>query len=72
MASTMPDTSRPAREGGAGCGLPPEQVQAWMDTVRADLLRVQARLAYLHLEELRLAEQHRLLTQLLAATADSR
>ena len=63
MASTIDDTSQPAREGGAGCGLPPEQVHAWMETVHADLARVRARLEYLQLEE-----QYRLLSQLLASS----
>ena len=68
MASTIDDTSQPAREGGAGCGLPSEQVHTWMDSVRADLERVRARVEFLHLEEQRLEEQYRLLSQLLASS----
>jgi hypothetical protein len=68
MTSTMQGTAQPAREGGAGCGLPADQVHGWMDAVRVDLERVRARIDYLQLEEERLEEQYRLLAQLLASS----
>ncbi len=68
MTQALRDTSRPAREGGAGTGLPSEQVHGWMDSVRIDLERVRARIDYLQLEVQRLEEQYRLLAQLLASS----
>jgi hypothetical protein len=68
MTEALPGTSLPAREGGAGSGLPSEQVHGWMETVCADLERVRARIDYLQLEEQRLEEQYRLLAQLLASS----
>jgi len=71
MAQALRDSPQPAREEPPGCGLPPEQVHAWMETVRDDLARVRTRLEYLQLEERRLVEQQRLLTELLAASGRS-
>jgi hypothetical protein len=69
MAEALRDVSRPARAEPPGCGLPPEQVQAWMETVADDLARVRVRLEYLQLEEQRLVEQQRLLGELLASSS---
>jgi len=68
MAEALRDVSRPVRAEPPGCGLPPEQVHAWMDTVAGDLARVRARLDYLQLAEVRLVEQQRLLAELLATS----
>jgi hypothetical protein len=68
MTQALRDTAQPAREGGAGAGLPSEQVHGWMESVRTDLERVRARMEYLQIEEERLEEQYRLLAQLLASS----
>jgi hypothetical protein len=68
MIEALLGTAAPAREGGAVRGLPSDQVHGWMDSVRADLERVRARIEYLQLEEQRLDEQSRLLARLLASS----
>lgn len=50
-------------------GLPPEQVQAWLDSVQEQIRRVQARVEYLQAELARLQEQESLLLELLASAS---
>jgi hypothetical protein len=49
-------------------GLPPEQLRQWLEWVRDDLHQITARVDYMLAEQARLAEQERLLGQLLDAT----
>lgn len=51
------------------CGLPPEQVHAWLDSVQDQARRVQARIEYLRAEQSRLHDQERLLVELLASAS---
>ena len=55
--------------GDATCGLPPDQVQAWLAQVQDDVRRVRARLEYLRAEESRLEAQQQLLGELLTSSA---
>lgn len=50
-------------------GLPPEQVQAWLESVQEQIRRVQARVEYLQAELARLQEQESLLMELLASAS---
>lgn len=50
-------------------GLPPEQVQAWLDSVQEQVRRVQTRIDYLQSELARLQEQESLLMELMASAA---
>ena len=68
MTEAMVGMTPPAREHAPGGGLPSQQVQAWLDSVRADLERVRARIDFMQVEEERLEEQHRLLAELLASS----
>jgi TolA-binding protein len=50
-------------------GLPPDQVQAWLDSVQDQIRRVQTRIEYLQAEQARLQEQESLLMELHASAA---
>lgn len=56
------------RADAATCGLPPDQVHAWLAQVQDDLRRVRSRLEYLRAEEQRLEGQQHLLAELLASS----
>jgi hypothetical protein len=58
-----------ARGDAANCGLPPDQVHAWLAQVQDDARRVRARLEYLRAEESRLEAQQQLLAELLTSSA---
>jgi hypothetical protein len=62
-------TTTSTRADAATCGLPPEQVQAWLGQVQDDVRRVRARLEYLRAEETRLVAQQQLLAELLTSSA---
>jgi hypothetical protein len=62
-------TTTATRADASTCGLPPEQVQAWLGQVQDDVRRVRARLEYLRAEETRLVAQQQLLAELLASSA---
>lgn len=49
-------------------GLPLEQVRAWLEQVKGDLRKVQARVEYLQFEQTRLQGQHHLVTELISST----
>lgn len=49
-------------------GLPLEQVRAWLEKVKGDLRKVQARVEYLQFEQTRLQGQHHLVTELISST----
>ncbi len=53
----------------AFAGLPPEQVQSWLESINQQILRVQTRLDYLHTELARLQEQEGLLMELMASAS---
>jgi hypothetical protein len=57
------------RSDAATCGLPPDQVHAWLAQVQDDVRRVRARLEYLRAEESRLESQQQLLAELLTSSA---
>jgi hypothetical protein len=65
MTATTTTTGR----SDATCGLPPDQVQAWLAQVQDDVRRVRARLEYLRAEESRLEAQQLLLNELLTSSA---
>jgi hypothetical protein len=50
-------------------GLPPEQVQSWLDSINQQIQRVQTRLDYLQSELARLQEQEGLLLELMASAS---
>jgi cell division septum initiation protein DivIVA len=50
-------------------GLPPDQVQAWLESVQDQVRRVQTRIEYLQAEQARLQEQESLLMELLASAS---
>jgi hypothetical protein len=50
------------------CGLPPEQVHAWLTHVQADMREVRNRIEYLRAEQSRLEAQRRLLAELLTSS----
>ena len=50
------------------CGLPPEQVHAWLSHVQADMREVRNRIEYLRAEQSRLEGQRRLLAELLTSS----
>ena len=45
-------------------GIPPDQVQGWLDSVQEQIRRVQTRVEYLQAEQARLQEQESLLMEL--------
>jgi hypothetical protein len=49
-------------------GLPLEQVRAWLEQVKDDLRKVQARVEYLQFEQTRLQSQHHLVAELMSST----
>jgi hypothetical protein len=51
-----------------GAGLPLDQVRAWLEQVKEDLRKVQARVEYLQFEQDRLQGQHHLVAELISAT----
>lgn len=51
-----------------GAGLPLDQVRAWLEQVKDDLRKVQARVEYLQFEQDRLQGQHHLVAELISAT----
>lgn len=68
----VPGAPGPRRNGAAGTtppptGLPSEQLYTWLEWVQDDLRRIEARLEYLHAARDQLAEQERLLGELLAS-----
>ena len=65
----MTATSTPSRSDAATCGLPPDQVHAWLAQIQDDVRRVRARLEYLRAEESRLEAQQQLLAELLTASS---
>jgi hypothetical protein len=56
------------RVDAASCGLPPEQVHAWLNHVQADMREVRNRIEYLRAEQSRLESQRRLLAELLTSS----
>jgi hypothetical protein len=60
-------TPRPAVDPPSA-GLPLDQVRAWLEQVKADLRKVQARVEYLQFEQTRLAGQHELVSELISST----
>ena len=50
-------------------GIPPDQVQGWLESVQEQLRRVQTRIEYLQAEQARLQEQESLLMELLASAS---
>lgn len=50
------------------CGLPPEQVHAWLQHVQADMREVRNRIEFLRAEQSRLESQRRLLAELLTSS----
>jgi hypothetical protein len=50
-------------------GLPLEQVRAWLEQVKDDLRKVQARVEYLQFEQTRLQSQHHLVAELMSSTS---
>jgi len=69
MTTTTPRTAQPTPAATPICGLPSDQVHAWLEQVHEDLRRVRARLEYLRAEQSRLENQQHLLAELLAAAA---
>ena len=59
------------RSDAATCGLPPDQVHAWLAQVQDDVRRVRARLEYLRAEESRLEAQQQLLAELLTSSSNA-
>jgi len=51
-----------------GAGLPLDQVRAWLEQVKEDLRKVQARVEFLQFEQDRLQGQHHLVAELISAT----
>ena len=62
---TQPDV--PAAPVQSGAGLPLEQVRAWLEQVKDDLRKVQARVEYLQFEQTRLQDQHHLVAELISS-----
>ncbi len=60
-------TTLPVADAG-GAGLPLDQVRAWLEQVKEDLRKVQARVEYLQFEQDRLQGQHHLVAELMSAT----
>ena len=60
-------TSRPAVDPPSA-GLPLDQVRAWLEQVKADLRKVQARVEFLQFEQNRLQGQHELVSELMTST----
>jgi predicted nuclease with TOPRIM domain len=50
------------------CGLPPEQVHAWLQHVQSDMREVRTRIEFLRAEQSRLESQRRLLAELLTSS----
>ena len=57
----------PAAPAQSGAGLPLEQVRAWLEQVKDDLRKVQARVEYLQFEQTRLQDQHHLVAELISS-----
>ena len=53
------------------CGLPQEQVHAWLQHVQADMQEVRNRIEFLRAEQSRLEAQRRLLAELLTSSAQA-
>ena len=49
-------------------GLPVDQIRAWLEQVKDDLRKVQARVQFLELEHVRLQDQHHLVTELVTSS----
>jgi hypothetical protein len=49
-------------------GLPLDQVRAWLEQVKDDLRKVQARVEYLQFEQTKLQSQHHLVAELISST----
>jgi len=60
-------TSRPAVDPPSA-GLPLDQVRAWLEQVKSDLRKVQARVEFLQFEQTRLQGQHELVSELMTST----
>ena len=67
MTTTTTRTEAGRAGRAAACGLPPEQVHAWLEHVQDDLRR-SGRLEYLRAEQSRLESQQQLLAELLASS----
>jgi hypothetical protein len=52
----------------ATAGLPLDQVRAWLEQVKDDLRKVQARVEYLQFEQTKLQSQHHLVAELISST----
>jgi hypothetical protein len=59
---------RPSPVGAPSAGLPLDQVRAWLEQVKDDLRKVQARVEYLQFEQSRLQGQQHLVAELISAT----
>ena len=58
----------PAVVDPSGIGLPLDQVRAWLEQVKDDLRKVQARVEFLQFEQTRLQGQHHLVAELISST----
>jgi len=67
---TTSTTPRPAVDPPSA-GLPLDQVRAWLEQVKADLRKIQARVEYLQFEQTRLQGQHQLVSELITSTTVS-
>ncbi len=61
--------NKPSPVEPPSAGLPLEQVRAWLEQVKDDLRKVQARVEYLQFEQTRLQGQHHLVAELASSTA---
>ena len=59
---------RPSPVEVPSAGLPLDQVRAWLEQVKDDLRKVQARVEYLQFEQTRLQGQRHLVAELISAT----
>jgi hypothetical protein len=64
-ADTMNGRGTPGAGATPPTGLPPEQLYTWLEWVQDDLRRIEARLEYLEAARAQLADQERLLNELL-------
>jgi hypothetical protein len=65
---TVDLASPEAASGEFAPGMPPEQVNAWLEHLQADMRRVRSRLEYLRAEQTRLESQRHLLAELLGSS----
>ena len=68
LTTQMPQMPTAAGKNGAATpptGLPAEQLYTWLEWVQDDLRRVESRIEYLEAARSQLAEQERLLSELL-------